>query len=85
MKPTTQELVIDDRISTRRELNEVIGLLIIQRLLPFEATLESLESSGKRSEAEGLDLWTHTDGDRTPGAEIEPLTNIILGRKNKVN
>jgi hypothetical protein len=85
MKPTTQELVIADRISTRRELNEVIGLLIIQHLLPFEATLESLESSGKRSEAEGLDLWTQADGDRRPGAEIEPLTNIILGRKNKVN
>ena len=85
MKPTTQELVIADRISTRRELNEVIGLLIIQRLLPFEATLESLESSGKRSEAEGLDLWAHTDAGGRPGAEIEPLTNIILGRKNKVN
>lgn len=85
MKPITQELVIGDRISTRKELNEVISLLIIQHLLPFEATLESLESSGERYEAEGPELWTHTDGGRRPGAEIEPLTNIILGRKNKVN
>jgi hypothetical protein len=85
MKPSAKELVIGDRISTRKELNEVIGLLIIQHLLPFEATLESLESSHSRSEAEGLDLWTHTDGDRRPGAEIEPLTNIILGRRHKRN
>ena len=63
----------------------MIGLLIIQHLLPFEATLESLESSGKRSEGESLDLWSHTDGDRRLGVEIEPLTNIILGRKSKLN
>ena len=85
MNRSTRELVIGDRISTRRELNEVIGLLIIQHLLPFESTLESPESSGKRSEAEGLDLWTDADGDRQPGAEIEPLTNIILGRRHRLN
>jgi hypothetical protein len=85
MKPSAQELVIGDRISTRKELNEVIGLLIIQHMLPFEATLESLESSGKRSEAEGLDLWTDADSDPRPGTEIEPLTNIILGRRHKRN
>jgi hypothetical protein len=85
MKPSAKELVIGDRISTRRELNEVIGLLIIQRLLPFEATLESLKSSESSSEAEGLDLWTDADGDRRLGAEIEPLTNIILGRMHNSN
>ena len=85
MKPSTQELVTGDRISTRKELSEVIGLLITQHQLPFEATLESLESSRSRSEGEGLDLWTHTDGDRRPRAEIEPLTNIILGRGHKRN
>ena len=85
MKPSAKELVIGDRISTRKELNEVIGLLIIQHLLPFEATLESLESSQSRSEREGLDLWTDAEGDRRPGAEIEPLTNIILGRRHKRN
>jgi hypothetical protein len=85
MKPSGQELVIGDRISTRKELSEVIGLLITRRQLPFEATLESLESSESRSEAEGLDLWTDADGNRRRGAEIEPLTNIILGRRHKRN
>jgi hypothetical protein len=84
MKPSAQELVIGDRISTRKELSEVIGLLITQHQLPFEATLESLESES-RSEAEELQLWTDADVDRRPGAEIEPLTNIILGRRHKLN
>jgi hypothetical protein len=85
MKPRVQELVPGDRISTRKELSEVIGLLITQRQLPFEATLESLESSKSHSEGESLDLWTEADGDRRPGAEIEPLTNIILGRRHERN
>ena len=85
MKPSAQELVTGDRISTRKELSEVIGLLITQHQLPFEATLESIESSQSRSEGEGLDLWTDAGGDRRPGAEIEPLTNIILGRRHKRN
>jgi hypothetical protein len=85
MKPRAQELVTGDRISTRKELSEVIGLLITQHQLPFEATLESLKSSESRSEVESLDLWTNADGDGWLGAEIEPLTNIILGRRYKRN
>jgi len=85
MKPRAQELATGDRISTRKELSEVIGLLITQRQLPFEAALESLESSKSHSEGESLDLWTEADGDHRPGAEIEPLTNIILGRRHKRN
>jgi hypothetical protein len=85
MKPHAQVLVIGDRISTREELGEVIVLLVKLRQLPFEATLESLESSKSHSEGESLDLWTEADGDHRPGAEIEPLTNIILGRRHKRN
>jgi hypothetical protein len=85
MKPSVQELVIGDRLSTRRELSEVIGLLITQHQLPFEGTLESLESSESRSEMEGPELWTDADGDRRQVAEIELLTNIILGREHKLN
>jgi len=84
MKPHAQELVIGDRISTLEELGEVIVLLVKLRQLPFEATLQSLESES-RSEAEELELWTDADGDHRPGAEIEPLTNIILGRRHKLN
>jgi hypothetical protein len=84
MKPHAQGLAIGDRVSTREELGEVIVLLVKLRQLPFGATLESLESES-RSEAEGLELWTDADGDRRPEAEIEPLTNIILGRRHKLN
>jgi hypothetical protein len=85
MKPSVRELIAGDRLSTRRELSEVIGLLITQHQLPFEATLESLESPESRSEMEGPELWADADGDGRQVAEIEPLTNIILGRKHKLN
>ena len=84
MKPHAHELVIGDRISTREELGEVIVLLVKLRQLPFEATLESLQSES-RSEAEELGLWTDADGDRRSEAETEPLTNIILGRRLRLN
>jgi hypothetical protein len=84
MKPHAQEPVIGDRISTREELGEVIVLLVKLRQLPFEATLESLESES-RCEAEELELWTDADGDHCSEAEIEPLTNIVLGRRHKLN
>ena len=85
MKPHAQGLAIGDRVSTREELGEVIVLLIKLHQLPFEATLESLESSESRSAPEDLELWTDADRGRRPGAEIEPLTNIILGRRYKRN
>ena len=62
----------------------MIVLLVKLRQLPFEATLESLESAS-RSEAEELELWSDADGDHRSGTEIEPLTNIILGRRHKLN
>jgi hypothetical protein len=74
MKPHAQELVTGDRIPTREELSEVIGLLIPQHQLPFETTLESLQSES-RSEAEELELWTDADGDGRPGAVISAQEN----------
>jgi hypothetical protein len=85
MKLRSQELGIDDRISTREELGEVIGLLIKLHQLPFEAVLDSVESSESGSHAEDLELWTDAERGRRPGAEIEPLTDIILGRTHRLN
>jgi hypothetical protein len=85
MKPGGQEMAIGDRISTREELGEVIGLLITLHQLPFEAILDSFESSQSGSEADDLELWTDAGRGRQPGAEIEPLTNIILGRRRTLN
>ena len=85
MKQRAQQLGIDDRISTREELGEVIGLLIKLHQLPFEAVLDSVESSESRSDAEDLELWTDADRGPRPEAEIEPLTDIILGRRHRLN
>jgi hypothetical protein len=85
MKPHTEEMGIGDRIATRQELGEVIVQLVKLRELPFEATLESLESSGNRLQEDDLELWTDSDRDRVREAEIESLTKIILGRRETVH
>jgi hypothetical protein len=85
MKRHTQEMGIADRIATRQELGEVIVQLIELRELPFEATLESLESSEDRNQEDDLELWTDSDRDRLRGAEMESLTQIILGRRQRLN
>ena len=85
MKPHTQEMGIGDRIATRQELGEVIVQLVKLHELPFEATLESLESSENRNQEDDLELWTDSDRDRLRRAEIEPLTQIILGRRQRLN
>lgn len=83
MKPHTQEMGIGDRIATRQELGEVIVQLVNLHELPFEATLESIESSENRTQEDDLELWTNSDRDRLREAEVESLTKIILGRREK--
>jgi len=85
MKPHMREIGIGDRIATRQELGEVIVQLVKLRELPFEATLESLESSEKHLQEDDLELWTDSDRDRLREAEIESLTQIILGRRQRLN
>ena len=85
MKPHTQEMGIGDRIATRQELGEVIVQLVKLRELPFDATLESLESSEDLFQEEDLELWTDSDRDRVREAEIESLAKMILGRKQNPN
>lgn len=85
MKPHTQEMGIGDRIATRQELGEVIVQLVKLHELPFEATLESLESSENHTQEDDLELWTDSDRDRLREAQIESLTQIILGRRQNFN
>jgi len=73
---------IGDRIATRQELGEVIVQLVKLHELPFETTLESLESSENRLQEDDLELWTDSDRD-VREAEIESLTTMILGRREK--
>ena len=85
MKPHTREIAIGDRIATRQELGEVIVQLIKLHELPFEASLESLESYENHSPEDDLEFSTDSDRDRVRGAEIKSLVNIILGRRQPCN
>jgi len=85
MKLQEREAGIRDRISTRQELGQVIVQLVELHQLSFDDTLESLESSGEHSQENDLELWTDRNRDGLRGAEIESLTNIILGRKQLCN
>ena len=74
-----------DRLSTSHELGEVIGLLIVKDQLSLNA-LASLESEDSRFEGTELELWAEADRDYLrESAEIERLTNVILGRSQKLN
>lgn len=73
-----------DRLSTLHELSEVIGLLIVKDQLS-QSTLASLESEDRRFEGKELELLTEADRDRMREPEIERLTNLILGRSQKLN
>jgi hypothetical protein len=85
MKSQEREAGIRDRISTRQELSQVIVQLVELHQLSFDDTLESLESSGEHSLENDLELWTDRNRDGLRGAEVESLTNIILGRKQLCN
>lgn len=85
MKVQERVVGLRDRISTRQELGQVIIQLIELHQLSFDDTLESLESSGEHSDESGLELWTDRNRDDLRGAEIESLTNMILGRRRLCN
>jgi hypothetical protein len=85
MKSQEQEARIRDRISTRQELGQVIVQLVELHQLSFDDTLESLELPEEHSQENDVELWTDRNRDDQRGAEIESLTNIILGRKQLCN
>jgi hypothetical protein len=85
MKSQEQEAGIRDRISTRQELGQVIVQLVELHQFSFDDTLESLELPEEYSQENDVELWTDRNRDDLRGAEIESLTNIILGRKQLCN
>ena len=76
--------VMADRISTQEELDEVISLLGKFDQLPIETPLELESSKGPPRTSGGIELWRDIDEPRL-GAEIESLSNFILGRKLMLN
>lgn len=84
MAQQTQEPV-EDRLSTPHELGEVIGVLIVEDQLSM-SVLTSLESEHGPFERNELELWAEADRYRLhEAAEIDRLTNVILGRSQKLN
>jgi hypothetical protein len=84
MRQEKLNLAREDRPATLHELGEVIGLLIAMNQLPL-TSVASLESGGARSEDAGIETWTEADLDRLRTADIEHLTNVILGRSPRFN
>ena len=84
MRQEPRNLAQEDRIATLHELHQVIGLLIETDQLPL-TSVASLESEGSRSEDKGIEIWTEADLDRLRAADLEHLTNVILGRSPRFN
>ena len=84
MRQETRNLAREDRTATLNELRQLIGLLIATDQLPL-TSLASLESEGSRSEDKGIEIWTEADLDRLRAADIDHLTNVILGRSPRFN
>lgn len=84
MRQETRNLAREDRTATLNELRQLIGLLIATDQSPL-TSLASLESEGSRSEDKGIEIWTEADLDRLRAADIDHLTNVILGRSPRFN
>ena len=84
MRQEMRNLTREDRTATLHELRQVIGLLIETNQLPL-TSVASLESEGSRFEDKRIEIWTEADLDRLRAADIEHLTNIILGRSPTLN
>ena len=85
MRQQAQEWMGRDRLSTLDELGEAIDLLVAKDQLPL-STLTCLESQGSQFESNSFELWAEADRDRlSEAAEIERLTNAVLGRSQKLN
>ena len=84
MRQEARNLAREDRAGTLHELRQVIGLLIETDQLPL-TSVASPESKGSRSEDKGIEIWAETDLDRLRAADIEHLTNVILGCSPRFN
>ena len=84
MRQETRNLAQEGRTATLHELRQVIGLLIATDQLPL-TSVECPESEGSRSEDKEIEIWTEADLDRLWAADLEHLTNVILGRSPRFN
>jgi hypothetical protein len=84
MRQEARNLAGEDRTATLHELRQVIGLLIETDQLPL-SSVASLESEGCQPEDKGIEFWAEEDLDRLWAADIEYLTNVILGRAPRLN
>jgi hypothetical protein len=84
LRQEARNLAREDRTATLHELRQVIGLLIETDQLPL-TSVASLDIEGSRSEDKEIEIWTEADLDRLWAADLEHLTNVILGRSPRFN
>jgi hypothetical protein len=74
----------DDRVSTREELNLVVGLMADLHEVPLEAALEFLEKRDAPNPGD-LELWIDGTGEDRPSRGIEALVGIVISRPDRLN
>jgi hypothetical protein len=84
MRQEVSNLAREDRPANLHELGQVIALLIATDQLPL-TTLASFESEDNQSEESGIEFGMGINRDRLQAADIEHLTNVILGRSPRFN
>jgi len=94
MKPQADMNAPFDRTSTREELFQVIELLsgaessVAAQSNAVLATIDNVEqASSDEFPAQGADLWTDVTSDEelALAAEIAPLADLFLGKRQRIN
>jgi hypothetical protein len=94
MKPLTETNAPFDRISTREELFQVIELLgaagtslAIQKNSSIPTLVGAEQFADGDMAAQSADLWAEvsTEEELALAAEIQPLADLFLGRRQRIN
>jgi len=85
MKPSFYAHDRNDRMLTRDELSEVVGLMADLHQLPFEAALEFVTEWDSPSDQGEAGLWIDADGEDGTGGAIDSLARSIVGLRDRLN
>jgi hypothetical protein len=85
MKPNIYEHDTSDRMLTRDELSEVVGLMADLRQLPFEAVLDFVAEWDRPSDRNEPGLWIDPEGEDGTSGGIDALARSIVGRRDRLN
>ena len=85
MKTSVYVLDRNDRMLTRDELGEVVGLMADLHQLPFEAALEFVTEWDRPSDRDDFGLWIDAAGEGGTRNGIDSLARSIVGGRDTLN